>query len=98
MLSLEDVNEICQGLSLEIMGRLEEDFSEDVSCIVYYHDICECGDVSIYHRHIDIEFVYGECYEIQEGMRLFQDICRLCDLSLVGDKEEGIVIFQRELG
>ena len=42
MLSLEDVNEICQRLSLEIMGRLEEDFSEDVSCIVYYHDICEC--------------------------------------------------------
>ena len=53
MLSLEDVNEICQRLSLEIMGRLEEDFSEDVSCIVYYHDICECGDGSIYHRHID---------------------------------------------
>ena len=69
MLSLEDVNEICQRLSLEIMGRLEEDFSEDVSCIVYYHDICECGDVSIYHRHIDRTLG-------REGSRFLPDPCR----------------------
>lgn len=94
MLSLEDVKEICRRLSLEIMGGAEEDFSGDISCIVYYHDICECGDVRIHHRHIDIELVYGECYEIQEDMMLFRDVCELCDLPLVGDGQEKIVIFQ----
>ncbi len=62
MISLDDVKQISQKLSLE-NGISEDDLSEDVSEIVYRIDVFECDDAPIIDRHIDIEYSFGDYYD-----------------------------------
>ena len=87
MISLDDVKQISQKISLE-NGISEDDLSEDVSEIVYRIDVFECDDAPIIDRHIDIEYSFGDYYEIHEDSPLFQFICALCNLSLGQEEEE----------
>lgn len=73
MITMKDVKQISQKLSLE-NGILEDDLSEDISEIVYRTDVIECGDTPIIDRHIDIEYSFGDYYELHEGGSLFQFI------------------------
>ena len=87
MISLDDVKQISPKLSLE-NGISEDDLGEDVSEIVYCIDVFECDDASIIDRHIDIEYSFGDYYEVHEDSPLFQFICALCNLSLEQEQEE----------
>ena len=69
-------------------GISEDNLSEDVSEIVYRTDVFECDDASIIDRHIDIEYSFGDYYEVHEDSPLFQFICALCNLSLEQEQEE----------
>lgn len=98
MITLDEVRQILQRLSLE-NGIANEDWSddelnEDISCIVYRIDALECGDTVMIDRHVDIEYSYGECYEIGEDSSLFPFICTLCDLPLPQEEQE-IIIWQK---
>lgn len=87
MISLDDVKQISPKLSLE-NGISEDDLGEDVSEIVYCIDVFECDDAPIIDRHIDIEYSFGDYYEVHEDSPLFQFICALCNLSLAQEEEE----------
>lgn len=87
MITINDVKQISKKMSLE-NGISENDLSEDVSEIVYRTDVFECDDASIIDRHIDIEYSFGDYYEVHEDSPLFQFICALCNLSLAQEEEE----------
>lgn len=87
MISLDNVKQISPKLSLE-NGISEDDLGEDVSEIVYRIDVFECDDAPIIDRHIDIEYSFGDYYEVHEDSPLFQFICALCNLSLEQEEEE----------
>lgn len=87
MISLDDVKQISPKLSLE-NGISEDDLGEDVSEIVYRIDVFECDDAPIIDRHIDIEYSFGDYYEVHKDSPLFQFICALCNLSLEQEQEE----------
>lgn len=87
MITINDVKQISKKISLE-NGISENDLSEDVSEIVYRTDVFECDDASIIDRHIDIEYSFGDYYEVHEYSPLFQFICALCNLSLAQEEEE----------
>ncbi|MBS5111295.1 MAG: hypothetical protein KHZ15_01255 [Coprobacillus cateniformis] len=91
MITLDVVKQIGEKLSLENSGL------KDIINIVYYNDIFECGDTTIVHQHIDIEFSYGEYYEVCEGTSLFDDICVLCHISLLQREQEKIIIYEKTL-
>ena len=94
MITMDDVKQISQKISLE-NGISDDDLSEDVSEIVYRVDVFECGDTPIIDRHIDIEYSFGDCYEVHEDNPLFQFICELCSLSLA-QEEEKIILYQND--
>ena len=94
MITMDDVKQISQKISLE-NGISDEDLSEDVSEIVYRIDVFECGDSPIIDRHIDIEYSFGDYYEVHEDSPLFQFICELCNLSLAQEEEE-IILYQSD--
>ena len=94
MITMDDVKKISRKVSLE-NGILEDDLSEDISEIVYRVDVFDCDDTPMIDRHIDIEYSYGEYYEVHEDTPLFQFICTLCDLPLSQEEKE-IVIYQKE--
>lgn len=98
MLTNNEVKQISNKLYLQNMGLLEnnpiQDLSEDISYIVYYTDVLECENTLIIHRHIDIEYSFGEYYEICEDTDLFQFICTLCNLPLLQEEQE-LVIYQK---
>lgn len=94
MLTLNQVRQICRKVPLENMGESDDGFMEDLSGIVYRTNVFECGDASIIDRHIDIEYSYGEYFEIHEDASLFQLICTLCNLPLLQEEKE-IIIYQR---
>lgn len=87
MITINEVKQISKKISLE-NGISENDLSEDVSEIVYRTDVFECDDASIIDRHIDIEYSFGDYYEVYEDSPLFQFICALCNLSLEQEQEE----------
>ena len=87
MITINDVKQISKIISSE-KGISENDLSEDVSEIVYRTDVFECDDASIIDRHIDIEYSFGDYYEVHEDSPLFQFICALCNLSLEQEQEE----------
>lgn len=87
MITINDVKQVSKKISLE-NGISENDLSEDVSEIVYRTDVFECDDASIIDRHIDIEYSFGDYYEVHEDSPLFQFICALCNLSLAQEEEE----------
>ena len=93
MISLDDVKQISQKLSLE-NGISEDDLGEDISEIVYHTDVFECDDIPVIDRHIDIEYSFGDYYEVHEDNPLFQFICGLCNLSS-GQEEGEIILYQK---
>ena len=94
MISLDDVKQISQKISLE-NGISDDNLSEDVSEIVYRIEVFECDDTPIIDRHIDIEYSFGDYYEVHEENPLFQFICTLCNLSLAEGEEE-IILYQND--
>ena len=94
MITINDVKQIIQKISLE-NGISDDDLCEDVSEIVYRIDVFECGDFPLIDRHIDIEYSFGDYYEVHEDNPLFQFICTLCNLSLTQEEEE-IILYQND--
>ena len=94
MITIDDLKQICQKISLE-NGMSDDNLSEDVSEIVYRIDVFECDDTPIIDRHIDIEYSFGDYYEVHEENPLFQFICVLCNLSLAQEEEE-IILYQND--
>ena len=94
MITMDDVKQISQKISLE-NGIFDDDLSEDVSEIAYRIDVFECGDSPVIDRHIDIEYSFGDYYEVHEDSPLFQFICELCNLSLAQEEEE-IILYQSD--
>ena len=94
MITMDDVRQISQKISLE-NGISDDDLSEDVSEIAYRIDVFEGGDSPIIDRHIDIEYSFGDYYEVHEDSPLFQFICELCNLSLAQEEEE-IILYQSD--
>ena len=94
MITMDDVKQISQKISLE-NGISDDDLSEDVSEIVYRIDVFECGDSPVIDRHIDIEYSFGDYYEVHEDSPLFQVICELCNLSITQEEEE-IILYQND--
>lgn len=94
MITSNQVEQIIGKLSLQNKAILDENLGDDVSCIVYRKDVFEYGNNVIISRHIDIEFSFGEYFEVSEETSLFQFICTLSNLSLCQEEEE-IVIYQK---
>ena len=94
MITMDNVKQISQKISLE-NGISDDDLSEDVSEIVYRIDVFECGDSPVIDRHIDIEYSFGDYYEVHEDSPLFQFICELCNLSSAQEEEE-IILYQND--
>lgn len=92
MIAIDDLKQISKKISLE-NGMSDDNLSEDISEIVYRIDVFECDDTPIIDRHIDIEYSFGDYYEVHEENPLFQFICSLCNLSLAQEKE-GIILYQ----
>lgn len=95
MLTMNNVKQIISKISLE-NGISDDNLCEDVSEIVYRVDVFECGDTPIIDRHIDIEYSFGDYYEVREDNPLFQFICTLCNLSLAREEEE-IILYQNDV-
>lgn len=93
MITINEVKQIANKLSLEKLST-SEDLINDISCIIYRNNVFECGNATIISRHIDIEFSFGEYYEIHETNSVFQYICTLCNLPLLQDEQE-FVIYQK---
>ena len=69
MLSLDDVKKIVKDLPVD-----EYDVSDDVSLVVYRVDSFEYNEQKQVNRHIDIELIFGDRYEIHEEENLFDYI------------------------
>lgn len=93
MITIDSVKQISQKISLE-NSLSNDNLSGDVTEIVYQMDVFECGDTPIIDRHIDIEYFFGDYYEVHEENPLFQFICVLCNLSLAQVEEEEIILYQ----
>jgi len=74
VITMDEVQKISHKIALE-NGISDDTLSGDISNIVYHIDVLECGDTSIIDRHIDIEYSFGEYYEVREDTLLFQFIC-----------------------
>lgn len=75
--------------------RKHDELSKEVSCIVYRTDIFECGDDNIISRHIDIEFTFGDYYEICEDNPIFQYICSLCSLQTSMKEQDEMMLYHK---
>lgn len=98
MINSDELNQILENLSfiIERDNHADYDLSEDVSRIVYYVDIFECGSSNIISRHIDIDFIFGDCYELHEEDALFQSIFTRCNLQTIAeDSEQEIILYQK---
>ena len=95
MLNLSEIKKIINKLALEETMAQNDDISKEVSCIVYRTDIFECGDDNIISRHIDIEFTFGDYYEICEDNPAFQYICSLCSLQTSMKEQDEIMLYQK---
>lgn len=93
MLTFHDVKKIIKQLSEKMLLEYDAALCEDVSAIVYYNDLYKCGENNIIDRHIDIEFIFGEYYELHDEDELFQYIYELCELSSVM-KEGKKILYQ----
>lgn len=95
MISIDSVKQINQKIALE-NGLSDDNLSEEISKIVYHMDKFECGDTPIIDRHIDIDYSFGDYYEVHEESPLFQFICELCGLSLAQADMEEMILYQNE--
>ncbi len=94
MITLNEVKQIVNSLSLQNPSIWDARVIDDISCIVYRNDVFECGDTTINNRHIDIELSFGEYYEICEETPLFQSICNICNLLKLEEEQE-IIIYKK---
>lgn len=94
MLTQEEVTQILQRLHTELDTPLEapEDTLEEIAALVYRCDSFSYGGTVAYGRHIDVEYTYGDCYEIHEDTPLFQFIGTLCELPQ--EVEEDVPLYQ----
>lgn len=96
MISSDEVKNIIGQLELKNGVIARSDLSEDVCCITYHIDIFKYGDCSIMNKHIDIEFIFGDYCEIQEGEAIYQYIFKLCNLqTLKADEEVVMILYQK---
>lgn len=93
MLTTSEVGEILNQLYAENTSSSNNDLFEAVECIVYRNDIFEYGAATQGYRHIDIEFSFGDYYEIAETTALFQFVCSLCDFP---QSEREWILYQQE--
>lgn len=89
MLTSTDVQNI-----LRFLGASADDLSKDVDCIVYRTDVFSCGEEAIISRHIDIEFTFGEHYEIADTLPLFDWICDHSGLA-PSSEETAVLLYQQ---
>lgn len=94
MLTANDVKKISRQIAIE-NGMADDHLSEDIIRIVYCADVFECGGSSVIDRHIDIEYSFGEYYEVRENASLFPFICTICGLPLL-QEETKVIIYQKE--
>lgn len=94
MITKDDIKEISRKIALE-NGMPSDTLSEDISEIVYRMDALECGDSPIIDRHIDIEYSFGDYYEVREDSPTFQFIGSLCNLP-THPQEAEIVLYQAD--
>ena len=74
MITWDEVKQINSKLVLENGGSPEEDSScEEISSIVYYTDVIECEGTAVIHRHIDIEYSFGD-YSMIEAFLVAKSI------------------------
>lgn len=94
MLTFNDVKEVVRQLSEKMLSEYDLDLCEDVSSIVYYNDLYKYCENNIINRHIDIEFIFGEYYELHEEDELFQYICSLHELPALIEQDQ-IILYQK---
>lgn len=94
MITINEVKQIIGKLALENLSVPDDNLIEDVSCIIYRNNAFECGGTTINSKYIDIEFLFGEHYEIHETSPAFQFICTLCSLPL-SEEEQEFIIYQK---
>lgn len=95
MMNLNEVKQVINKLALEKTMVQNNDLSHEVSCIVYRVDIFKYGDDNIISRHIDIEFTFGDYYEICEDNSIFQYICSLCGLQRSMKEQDEVLLYQK---
>lgn len=102
MITRDEVKQISSRWCAENMGMSADNSWEEISSIVYCTEVFKCDDTVIAVRHIDIEYSFGEYYEVGEDTELFSFICTLCNLPLSSSagkgmpEEQEIVIYQAE--
>ena len=94
MITTNQVWQIMNKLFPENASMPYNEIIDDISCIIYRNDIFECGDKTIHSKHIDIEFSFGECYEIPQDNPVFQFICNICNFPLSEETQE-LIIYQK---
>lgn len=94
MITPTEVKQIVSKLPLQHPSISGDSFIDDIKCIVYHNHVFECGNKAIINRHVDIEFFFGEYYEICETTSLFQFICELCKFPLLNVEQE-IILYQK---
>ena len=94
-ITIDEAKRISQKISLA-NGVPDDTVSEDIAEIAYRTDVFECGDTPVIDRHIDIDYSFGDHYEVHEDDPLFQFICTLCSLSSAQAEEEEIILYQNE--
>lgn len=87
MMDSDDVKEILKELPVG-----DYDISEDVSLIIYRVDRFEYGDKIQISRHIDIETVFADTYEIQEDKALFEHIF---SIFVIENKNEDEIMYRK---
>ena len=78
MLSLDDVKKIVKDLPVD---------EYDVTLVVYRVDSFEYNEQKQVNRHIDIELIFGDRYEIHEEENLFDYILSFCKVENVEEDE-----------
>lgn len=94
MITRDEVKQISSRLSQENGGISEDNLNEEICRIVYRIDVFECDGFVKVVRHVDVEYSFGEYYEVCEDTSLFQFICTLCKLPLLQEKQE-MVLYQK---
>jgi len=97
MISEKELKQIHHDILLENQAELSDnDAWKEISSIVYRQDIMECSGLTITDRHIDIEYSFGEYYEVREKNALFRYIYESSGITLPPDKQQEIVLFERK--
>ena len=61
MLTYNEVQQIHNKLSSENTDIADDNLDEEITSIIYYVDKIDCDkETTLVHRHIDIEYSFGE--------------------------------------